>query len=185
MSTVTQEQHQRGSATGPDAGKIKRAFRGVDLLVHGGSVASFTSPASISSVTARDDRTVSIHKLIREGREALGLTHEEFGKLCGVSRGAVQQWEKEGGLAPNRSRQPKVAAVLSLTTEELMSGRGRIAPYSPHAMRLAQLFDHLDPERQRLAYAMVQLLANPGYELPATDPAPPPPVPTLEPRKAR
>ena len=35
---------------------------------------------------------MSIHKLIRQGRERLGLTEEAFGKLFGVSRGAVQQW---------------------------------------------------------------------------------------------
>lgn len=65
---------------------------------------------------------MSVHTLIREGRARLGLTEDAFGKLCGVTRGTVQQWEKEGGTAPNRKRQPAVAQVLGLTVSQLMSG---------------------------------------------------------------
>lgn len=65
---------------------------------------------------------MSIHKLIRQGRERLGLSEEAFGKLFGVSRGAVQQWEKEGGTAPRRKIQPIVANALGLTVAQLMSG---------------------------------------------------------------
>lgn len=65
---------------------------------------------------------MSVHTLIRKGRERLRLTEEAFGDLCGVTRGTVQQWEKEGGTAPNRKRQPVVAQVLGLTVSQLMSG---------------------------------------------------------------
>lgn len=65
---------------------------------------------------------MSIHKLIRQGRERLGLSEEAFGKLFGVSRGAVQQWEKEGGTAPRRKIQPIVANALGITVAQLMSG---------------------------------------------------------------
>lgn len=65
---------------------------------------------------------MSINKLIKQGRERLGLTEEAFGKLFDVSRGTVQQWEKEGGTAPNRKRQPLVAKALGLTVAQLMSG---------------------------------------------------------------
>lgn len=65
---------------------------------------------------------MSIHKLIRQGRERLQLTEEAFGKLFDVSRGTVQQWEKEGGTAPNRKRQPLVAKALGITVAQLMSG---------------------------------------------------------------
>lgn len=65
---------------------------------------------------------MSIHKLIREARARMGLTEEAFGKLLQVSRGTIQQWEKEGGTAPNRKRQPAVAELLGITVAELMSG---------------------------------------------------------------
>jgi SOS-response transcriptional repressor LexA len=63
---------------------------------------------------------MSVHRRIKEGRERLGLNEEQFGRMVGVSRGSVQQWEK-GTTAPNRKRQPVVAGTLGLTVAELMS----------------------------------------------------------------
>jgi SOS-response transcriptional repressor LexA len=74
---------------------------------------------------------MSIHRTIRDGRKRLGLTEQEFAdavsKVLGarVTRGSVQQWEKEdgdGGTAPNRKKQAAVAQVLGLTVAQLMSG---------------------------------------------------------------
>lgn len=65
---------------------------------------------------------MSIHKTIREGRARLKMTEEQFAQACGVTRAAVQQWEREGGTAPNRKKQPTVAKVLGLTVAQLMSG---------------------------------------------------------------
>jgi len=48
---------------------------------------------------------MTVHTRIRDGRLKLGLTEQQFADRVGVSRGAVQQWEKEGGTAPNRSMQ--------------------------------------------------------------------------------
>ena len=64
---------------------------------------------------------MSVHKRIRDGRIRLGLTEQQFADRIGVTRGSVQQWEKEGGTAPNRTRQPEVANLLGLTVAELMS----------------------------------------------------------------
>lgn len=68
---------------------------------------------------------MDVHDRIRQGRQRLDLTEEEFGKLVGVSRGAVQQWENKT-TAPNRSRQPLVARVLGLTVAELMSSDSNV-----------------------------------------------------------
>lgn len=65
---------------------------------------------------------MSIHKLIREGRNRLKLSEQEFAEKVGVTRAAVQQWEKEDGTAPSRKRQKTVADLLGLTVAELMSG---------------------------------------------------------------
>jgi SOS-response transcriptional repressor LexA len=65
---------------------------------------------------------MSIHQIIKQGRERLQLTEEAFGKLFGVTRGTVQQWEKDGGTAPTRKRQPAVARALGISVAQLMSG---------------------------------------------------------------
>jgi SOS-response transcriptional repressor LexA len=84
---------------------------------------SFSIEASFSSFAREYPHwDMSIHKLIREGRERLQLTEEAFGTLCGVSRAAVQHWEREGGTAPNRTRQPLVAKALGISVAELLSG---------------------------------------------------------------
>jgi transcriptional regulator with XRE-family HTH domain len=69
---------------------------------------------------------MSIHSRIKERRVELGFTsHKAFADAVGVSWQTVQQWEKEGGTAPNRSRIEKVALVLKTTPEWLLQGVGR------------------------------------------------------------
>jgi SOS-response transcriptional repressor LexA len=70
---------------------------------------------------------MSIHRQIREGRKRLGLSQEAFGKLFGVTRTAVQQWETEGGTAPNRTKQPEVAVALGLTVAQLIGGDDNVS----------------------------------------------------------
>lgn len=49
------------------------------------------------------------------------MTHQEFADAVGVSRGAVQQWER-GLTAPTRKRQPAVADYMGISVAELMQG---------------------------------------------------------------
>lgn len=70
---------------------------------------------------------MSIHTLIREKRRQLGLSEQQFADAVGVSRGAVQQWEKPEGTAPKRANQPRVAEVLGISVAELMSGDSRMS----------------------------------------------------------
>ena len=106
---------------------------------------------------------MNVNQIIRDGRARLGLSEVEFAKRCKVSRTSVQYWEKDGGFAPNRSRQAAVAKVLGITVVELMQG---IAPaptdLSPRALRLARMFDDLahDKQAQRVAYATLVALSN-------------------------
>jgi SOS-response transcriptional repressor LexA len=60
--------------------------------------------------------------LIRAGRHRLGLSEQAFANAVGVTRAAVQQWERPAGTAPKRTTQLKVAEILGLTVAELMSG---------------------------------------------------------------
>ena len=66
--------------------------------------------------------TMSVHTLIRNGRLRLKMSEQQFADAVGVSRGAVQQWEKPNGTAPKRATQPRVAALLGISTAELMTG---------------------------------------------------------------
>ena len=69
---------------------------------------------------------MSVNRLIRDGRKRLGLTEQQFAAAVGVSRGAVQQWEKPGGTAPKRANQPRVAELLGISVVELLSGGSNV-----------------------------------------------------------
>jgi SOS-response transcriptional repressor LexA len=64
---------------------------------------------------------MAIHQVIRAGRLRLGMTEREFAAAVGVTRAAVQQWERPGGTAPKRSNQPAVARLLGISVGELVS----------------------------------------------------------------
>ena len=66
--------------------------------------------------------TMSIHTLIRDGRRRLKMSEQQFAEALGVTRGAVQQWERTKGTAPRRTLQPKVAKLLGISVAELMTG---------------------------------------------------------------
>lgn len=78
---------------------------------------------------------MAIKDKIKAGRLRLKLDETQFGELVGVTRGAVQQWEK-GTTAPNRSRQPAVAAAIGLTVAELMSDGTLDHPMSYEAYKV-------------------------------------------------
>jgi SOS-response transcriptional repressor LexA len=69
---------------------------------------------------------MSTKDIIRTGREKLGLSVEDFAQKCGVSRGAVQQWER-GVTAPNRRHAPAVAKALGITVADLAAGDSNIS----------------------------------------------------------
>lgn len=71
---------------------------------------------------------MSINRLIRDGRRKLGLSEKQFADAVGVSRGAVQQWEKAGGTAPKRANQHRVAERLGISIAELVSGGSNTSP---------------------------------------------------------
>ncbi|RYH51285.1 MAG: hypothetical protein EON54_15165 [Alcaligenaceae bacterium] len=59
------------------------------------------------------------------------MTEQQFADAIGVTRGAVQQWEKVGGTAPSRRNQPRVAALLKVSLAELVSGGSTISSDAP------------------------------------------------------
>lgn len=70
---------------------------------------------------------MSINKKIRDGRKRLGMTEQQFADRIGVTRGAVQQWEKPDGTAPARKRLQDVATLLGMKVSELVDSDSSIA----------------------------------------------------------
>ncbi len=54
------------------------------------------------------------------------MTEQQFADAVGVSRGAVQQWERPAGTAPRRSNQAAVAKLLGISIAELVSGGSNV-----------------------------------------------------------
>jgi SOS-response transcriptional repressor LexA len=65
---------------------------------------------------------LSTRELIVEGRRRLKMSTAAFAREVGVSRGAVQQWERIGGTAPRYSGRARVAALLGMSLAEFNSG---------------------------------------------------------------
>ena len=111
------------------------------------------SKTSADSFTINMMRGMTIHERIQAGRLAMKLTAQEFADQLGVTRGAVQQWEKAKGTAPSRKHQGAVANLLGITVPELMNpepnpGELQAEPVadkqpSENARVLAQLYDML------------------------------------------
>ena len=74
---------------------------------------------------------MSVHSQIRQGRLRLNMSEYEFATALGVTRAAVQQWERESGTAPRRSLQKKVAALLGMSVPEMMG-------YPEHTLSTAE-----------------------------------------------
>ena len=56
---------------------------------------------------------MTIHARIKAARKAKGMTEQQLADLIGVTRAAVQQWEREEkGTAPKRTIQGKVAQYI-------------------------------------------------------------------------
>ena len=107
---------------------------------------------------------MSIHENIKAARLQLGMSEQQFAERVGVTRGAVQQWERKNGTAPNRSRQSAVAELMGISVAELMSGGREALPpteskFSYLANDLAKMLDSItDEQEKRLMYAHCVLI---------------------------
>ena len=100
-----------------------------------GVVLSFTAPlwarkSNVASISVYILKKMSVHTKIKAERLKRGLTYQQFGDAVGVTRGAVQQWEK-GVTGPTRKNQPAVARFLKISVAELMSTDDDASVFSP------------------------------------------------------
>jgi transcriptional regulator with XRE-family HTH domain len=99
----------------------------------------------------QSNQNMPSHLIIKARREALGMTQEELAEACGVTRGAVQHWERQDGTAPARGKLSQVAKTLGISLAELVTGKlsgipepeQASAALSPAALELGRLFDVL------------------------------------------
>lgn len=107
---------------------------------------------------------MSVNARIRRARLDLGLTEQQLAGKVGVSRAAIQNWEREGGSAPKRSNQAVVAGVLGMSIAEMMNPgdaqpqqageAAEVQGLSSAALDIARLFDLLpvDQITRTMAY---------------------------------
>ena len=120
---------------------------------------------------------MATHDLIRRARLALQMTEQQLADKLGVSRGAVQYWEREDGTAPSRRNQQAVADALKLTVAELVLGQSDKYPEPqktsepPATYRVERapedreqqaqiLFNQLDASNQAAAIAYLRFLVE-------------------------
>lgn len=92
---------------------------------------------SLSSQTDGDTRKRRLHNQwmplpdrIKAARDAKGLSQAALGKLIGVSRVAVTQWES-GETAPTHGKLPAIADALGVSVSDLLSDDAPLPPPRP------------------------------------------------------
>lgn len=122
---------------------------------------------------------MSIHARIRERRLALKLSQQELAERIGVEYQTVQHWEREPGdgvksAAPKRTRLQRVAEVLGVTPEWLMTGKdsdGNVV--DPIKQQLVFFYDGMSAELQSALVAHANALYNASKGSGPPDPADP------------
>lgn len=82
----------------------------------------------------------TIGNRIAKFRKERKLTQEELANQMGVSSQAVSKWENDAS-CPDISTLPKLAAILGVTTDELLTGKNDMVQYVPAEKR--KPFDQL------------------------------------------
>ena len=101
---------------------------------------------------------MTIHARIKAARKAKGMTEQQLADLIGVTRAAVQQWEREEkGTAPKRTIQGKVAQALGISLAELL---GTEAPYGEWAAPVANTLPESPALEPGELVVRVPLLSN-------------------------
>lgn len=120
---------------------------------------------------------MTIGKRIAQLRKEKGLTQEELSQMMEVSAQAVSKWENDQ-TCPDIASLPKLAKILGVTVDELLSGREENAPVvrvlEPEArkelkdMMLRIVVDETygDHVKVNIPMALVQVALEMGMELP-------------------
>ncbi len=120
---------------------------------------------------------MTIGKRIAQLRKEKGLTQDELSQMMEVSAQAVSKWENDQ-TCPDIASLPKLAKILGVTVDELLSGKEENAPVvrvlEPEArkelkdMMLRIVVDETygDHVKVNIPMALVQVALEMGMELP-------------------
>lgn len=104
---------------------------------------------------------IALGQRIKQLRENKGWSQPELARNLGVTNGAVGAWEV-GLKSPRRSMAQKVAAMLGVTMEWLLTGNEpeeRTKAQTKPELEALELVRALPPEKQDMAVAMLRGLA--------------------------
>jgi len=120
---------------------------------------------------------MTIGRRIAQLRREKGLTQEELSQMMEVSAQAVSKWENDQ-TCPDITSLPKLAKILGVTVDELLSGKEENSPVArvlaPEErkelkdMMLRLLVDSCDGDHVKIniPMALVQVALDMGMELP-------------------
>ena len=120
---------------------------------------------------------MTIGRRIAQLRREKGLTQEELSQMMEVSAQAVSKWENDQ-TCPDITSLPKLAKILGVTMDELLSGKEENSPaarvLAPEErkelkdMMLRLLVDSCDGDHVKIniPMALVQVALDMGMELP-------------------
>ena len=77
-----------------------------------------------SETAEQIDITETIGSRISQARKAKGYTQEQFSQMLDVTAQAVSKWENDVS-CPDIQLLPKIAEILDMTTDELLTGKKR------------------------------------------------------------
>ncbi|HET6782741.1 MAG TPA: helix-turn-helix transcriptional regulator [Pseudoxanthomonas sp.] len=75
---------------------------------------------------ARKPASMKLAMRIRVARQYAKLSQAELAEKLGISRGAVANWESANDAHPATSRMVKLAVLTGVSSEWLVTGRGRM-----------------------------------------------------------
>lgn len=120
---------------------------------------------------------MAIGKRIAQLRKEKGLTQEELSQMMEVSAQAVSKWENDQ-TCPDIASLPKLAKILGVTVDELLSGKEENAPVAQvlapenrkelKDMMLRIVVDETygDHVKINIPMALIQVALDMGMELP-------------------
>lgn len=76
----------------------------------------------VASEPAEETSRRTIGSRIAQARKALGYTQEDFSQMLDVTAQAVSKWENDVS-CPDIQLLPKIADILGMTTDELLTGK--------------------------------------------------------------
>ena len=101
----------------------------------------------------------SIGDFIRTRREALGLSAADLARALGVTGAAVSNWERQPDRAPSREHLNKLAELLQVRVEELLTPPSEAE--NSEEKGLVAIFRTLDAVERKVVIRMIMGLKKP------------------------